>query len=131
MGSQGFPHGQNLACTFLPYPQRFLYSQRTPILINLSSFKHLLGVIKVHNPINREPYSSFKGVYEPSEALVYIYMYIYIPLYPFKRSAPPSFNWRPYYKGFARLIHSFKGTIGLPINGIMHFYDPQKMLKTA
>ena len=27
----------------------------------------------MHNPINREPYSSFKGVYEPSEALVYMY----------------------------------------------------------
>ena len=37
----------------------------------LMIFKHFWGVIKMHNPINREPYSSLKGVYEPSEALVY------------------------------------------------------------
>ena len=53
-----------------------------------------------------------------------------LPLRHSQSSVPPHtkilFGERPIYKGFARLIHSFKGTIGLPINRIMHFYDSQK-----
>ena len=49
--SQGVPQGQNLACTFLPYPQRFFQAQRGSILINLSIFKHMLGVMKETNII--------------------------------------------------------------------------------
>ena len=59
--SQGVPHGQNLACTFLPYPQWFFHAQRTPILIKLMVFEGFGGVTKVHNPINRKPYSPLKA----------------------------------------------------------------------
>ena len=53
--SQGVPHGQNLACTFLPYPKRFFHTQRTPILIKLKVLSTFGGLIKVENPINRGP----------------------------------------------------------------------------
>ena len=49
------PIAKMLACTFLPYPQTFFLAQRDPILIKLNSFWNFLGVIKVHNPINRGP----------------------------------------------------------------------------
>ena len=35
-------------------------------------------------------------------------------------------------KGFAKAhAQSFKGTIGAPINRIMHFYDPPKTFKSS
>ena len=54
--------GQNLACTLLPYLQTFLYTQRTPNFIKIKVFDGLLGVIRMHNPVNRAPYS-YHGEY--------------------------------------------------------------------
>ena len=54
---KGVPHGQNLACTLLPYCQSFFYTQRTPIWIRLRVFEGFGGVIQMHNPVNRAPYS--------------------------------------------------------------------------
>ena len=34
----GYPPGPELACTFLPYPQRFCHAQRDPILIRIIVF---------------------------------------------------------------------------------------------
>ena len=73
MGSQGFPHGQNLAYTLIPYCQTFLLSLKDPNLNEIQQFLKFLGGHKV-----------------------------------------------------AKILY-----IGLPINRIMHFYDPQQMLKTV
>ena len=67
MESQGVPMGQNLACTFQPYCRRFVYTQRTPILIKLRFFEGFVGVIKMHNPVNGAPYS-YHGEYSPIKA---------------------------------------------------------------
>ena len=67
MGSQGFPHGHILACTFLPYPPMLLQAQRGSFLSKIGDFKHFSGVIKV------QKYYINIYIY-----ICYIYIYIYI-----------------------------------------------------